>query len=150
LIRAILVSLAVAASALAQAPPAPAAAPPPAPGPAPVSFDEYNPKSTLVVPEHPRTRAKFPFIDVHNHQRNAADVAKLVADMDRINMAVMVNLSAGSGPSLEQNVAKLQRPRFVHFANIDLRAIDEPDFGAKAARQLEEDVKNGAAGPTGR
>ena len=150
MIRATLLSLAVAASALAQAPPAPAAAPPPAPAAAPaaapVSFDEYNPKSTLVVPEHPLTRAKFPFIDVHNHQRNAADVAKLVADMDRINMAVMVNLSAGSGTTLEQNVAKLQRPRFVHFANIDLRAIDEPDFGAKAARQLEEDVKNGAAG----
>ncbi len=111
-----------------------------------MSFEEYDPKSTLVVPEHPRTRAKFPFIDVHNHQRNATDVAKLVADMDRINMAVMVNLSGGSGDTLAAGLAKLKSPRFMTFANVDLRAIDEPDFGAKAAAQLEADVKNGAAG----
>ena len=111
-----------------------------------LSFEEYDPKSTLVVPEHPRTRAKFPFIDVHNHQRNVTDVTKLLADMDRINMAVMVNLSGGSGDTLKQNLSTLQRPRFVAFANVDLRKIDEPNFGENAARQLEEDVKNGAVG----
>lgn len=120
-----------------------------APQPAPLTFEEYDPKSTLVVPQHPRTRAKFPFIDVHNHQRNVTDVAKLVADMDRIGMAVMVNLSGGSGESLQKGLAALKGPypkRFVAFANIDLRKIDEPDFGAAAARQLEQDVKNGAVG----
>lgn len=111
-----------------------------------MSFEEYDPKSTLVVPEHPRTRAKFPFIDVHNHQRNVTDVAKLLADMDRINMKVMVNLSGGSGAALQQNLTTLAKPRFMSFANIDLRGIDEPDFGTKAAAQLEQDVKNGAAG----
>ena len=111
-----------------------------------MSFEEYDPKSTLVVPEHPRTRAKFPFIDIHNHQRNVTDVARLVADMDRINLAVMVNLSGGSGDSLKQNVATLRRPRFVTFANIDFRGIDDPEFGVKAARQLEADVKAGAVG----
>ena len=111
-----------------------------------LSFEEYDPKSTLVVPEHPRTRAKFPFIDVHNHQRNVTDVTKLLADMDGINMAVMVNLSGGSGDALKQNLSTLQRPRFVAFANVDLRKIDEPNFGENAARQLEADVKNGAVG----
>lgn len=111
-----------------------------------MSFEEYDPKSTLVVPEHPRTRAKFPFIDVHNHQRNVSDPSKLVADMDRINMLVMVNLSGGSGTSLAQNIATLQRPRFVHLANVDFRRIDEPNFGEDAARQLEADVKAGAQG----
>jgi predicted TIM-barrel fold metal-dependent hydrolase len=111
-----------------------------------LTFEEYEPKSTLVVPEHPRTRAKFPFIDVHNHQRNVTDTAKLLSDMDRINMAVMVNLSGSSGAALAQNVSIMKRPRFVHFANVDLRGIDDPDFGAKAAAQLEEDVKNGAVG----
>ncbi|HYI12243.1 MAG TPA: amidohydrolase family protein [Thermoanaerobaculia bacterium] len=117
-----------------------------------MTFEEYDPKSMLVVPEHPRTRAKFPFIDVHNHQRRdmpAADVAKLVADMDRIGLAVMVNLSGGSGTNLNQGLATLKGAypkRFVAFANVDLRRIDEPDFGVAAARQLEEDVKNGAVG----
>ncbi|HEU4520354.1 MAG TPA: amidohydrolase family protein, partial [Thermoanaerobaculia bacterium] len=93
-----------------------------------------------------------PFIDVHSHQRrdiSEADAQKLVADMDRINMAVMVNLSGGSGDGLQQSMAGLsgRHPkRFVTFANIDLRGIDDPAFGTNAARQLEQDVRNGAAG----
>jgi len=118
----------------------------------PITFDDYDPKSTLVVPEHPRTRSKYPFIDVHNHQRRdmpPADVEKLVSDMDRIGLAVMVNLSGGSGEALKQGLAALRNGhpgRFVAFANVDFRGIDDSGFGAKAARQLEEDVKNGAAG----
>ncbi len=117
-----------------------------------MTFEEYEPKSTLVVPEHPRTKAKYPFIDVHNHQRrdlSAADVQKLVADMDRIGLSVMVNLSGGSGANLQQGLQTLKGAypkRFVAFANVDFRAIDEPDFGRNAARQLAEDVKNGAVG----
>ena len=69
----------------------------PYPTPAPsMSIEEYEPKSTLVVAEHPRTRSKFPFIDIHNHQSrdmSAEKAAALVADMDRINMGVLVNLS---------------------------------------------------------
>jgi len=122
------------------------------PQPAVMNFEEYEPKSTLVVPQHPRTKAKFPFIDVHNHQRrelSPADAQKLVADMDRIGMAVMVNLSGGTGAAFKQGLNALQGPypkRFVAFANVDLRKIDEPNFGESAARQLEQDVKNGAVG----
>ena len=35
-----------------------------------MDFEKYNPTSTLVVPEHKLTKAKFPFIDVHNHQES--------------------------------------------------------------------------------
>ena len=117
-----------------------------------MSIEEYDPKSTLVVPEHPRQRAKFPFIDVHSHQRgqmSEEDARKLVADMDRINMRVMVNLSGGSGAALQTSLASLagRHPkRFVAFANVDLRGIDDPQFGERAAQQLEQDVRNGAAG----
>ena len=31
-------------------------------------FHEYDPPSTLVLPEHPVVRAKYPFVDVHGHQ----------------------------------------------------------------------------------
>lgn len=34
-----------------------------------ISIEEYKPKSTLVVPANPSTRAKFPFVDVHGHPR---------------------------------------------------------------------------------
>ena len=29
-----------------------------------MEFEDYNPPSTLVVPENPVTKAKYPFIDV--------------------------------------------------------------------------------------
>jgi predicted TIM-barrel fold metal-dependent hydrolase len=117
-----------------------------------LTFEEYEPKSTLVVPAHPRTKAKFPFIDIHNHQRRdmtAADVEKLIADMDRIGLSVMVNLSGGSGSNLQQGLQTLRAAhpkRFVVFANVDFSKIDEPDFATKAAQQLETDVRNGAVG----
>jgi uncharacterized protein len=117
-----------------------------------LTFEEYEPKSSLVVPQHPRTKAKFPFIDIHNHQRrdlSQADVQKLVADMDRIGLSVMVNLSGGNGESLQQGLRTLKGAypkRFVAFANIDFRNIDDPDFATNASKQLEADVKNGAVG----
>jgi len=118
-----------------------------------MSFEDYEPKSTLVVPQHPLTRAKYPFIDVHNHQRahgmTPAEVDKLVSDMDGLNMAVMVNLSGGSGDKLKQGLANLKTryaKRFVEFANVDFSKVDDPDFGPAAARQLEADVKSGAQG----
>lgn len=33
-----------------------------------MDVEEYEPISTLIVPEHKLTRARYPFIDVHNHQ----------------------------------------------------------------------------------
>jgi predicted TIM-barrel fold metal-dependent hydrolase len=116
-----------------------------------LSIEEYEPKSTLVVPEHPVTRAKYPFIDVHNHQWSLTPekVDKLVADMDSINLRIMVNLSGGYGDRLKENVASLKqryKDRFVVFANLDFSKIDDPDYGKRAAAQLEQDVRNGAQG----
>src|SRR5438445_11690810 len=111
-----------------------------------MTIEEYQPKSTLVVPQHPVTRAKYPFIDVHNHQDSlmAADkLDKLVQDMDSINLQVMVNLSGGFGDRLEKGVANMKgryRNRFVVFANIDVTNIDAPDYSHRAASQLERDV----------
>jgi predicted TIM-barrel fold metal-dependent hydrolase len=116
-----------------------------------MSIEEYEPKSTLVVPQHPVTRAKYPFIDVHNHQWSLTPekVDKLVADMDSINLRIMVNLSGGYGDRLKENVAILKqryRDRFVVFANLDFSKIDDAGYGQRAAAQLEHDVRNGAQG----
>jgi uncharacterized protein len=116
-----------------------------------LSFEEYEPKSTLVVPETIVTGARFPFIDVHSHQRFTSpdSVERLVRDMDAMNMAVMVNLSGGTGESLRQGIANLQgryRDRFVVFANLDFSGIDDPNYGQRAAARLEEDIRNGAQG----
>jgi predicted TIM-barrel fold metal-dependent hydrolase len=117
-----------------------------------MSFEEYEPRSTLVVPEHPKTRAKFPFIDVHSHQRGDMPperLDQLVREMDELNMAVMVNLSGGTGERLARTIANMKGRypgRFVVFANLDFSGIDDPDWGRRAAEQLERDVRAGAQG----
>jgi predicted TIM-barrel fold metal-dependent hydrolase len=116
-----------------------------------MSIEEYEPKSTLVVPEHMVTRAKYPFIDVHNHQYglNPEKVDQLVKDMDGINLRIMVNLSGGYGDRLKENVHILKdryKDRFVVFANVDFSNIDAPDYSRRAAAQLEQDVRSGAQG----
>lgn len=116
-----------------------------------MDFEKYNPTSTLVVPEHKLTRSKFPFIDVHNHQFSmpTMDLSTLTKEMDKLNMAVMVNLSGQSGNSIVQSVKNIKDnypKRFIVFANVDFGKVGEAGWGEKAAAQLEADVKNGANG----
>lgn len=116
-----------------------------------MGFEEYNPKSTLVVPGKEITQAKFPFVDVHSHQRDMSvdKLKKLVADMDALNEAIMVNLSGGSGKSLKDkidNINKSYPNRFVVFANVDFDDVGKAGWGEKAAAQLEQDIKTGAKG----
>ena len=116
-----------------------------------MDFEKYNPVSTLVVPEHKLTRAKFPFIDVHNHQFNMPDMdlKTLVSAMDELNMKVMVNLSGQSGERIKKSVSNIKQnfpKRFIVFANVDFKRVGEQGWGDAAAKQLEEDVKNGANG----
>lgn len=116
-----------------------------------MDFESYNPPSTLVVAEHKLTKAKFPFIDVHNHQFGMPDMdlSKLVKEMDKLNMKVMVNLSGQSGELIRKSVANIKSNyprRFIVFANVDFKRVGDPNWGEQAAKQLEEDVKNGANG----
>lgn len=116
-----------------------------------MDFELYDPKSTLVVPEHEITRAKFPFIDLHGHQWEmpTQDLSKLVAQMDEMNMAVMINLSGRNGDFLKRsitNVRKKHANRFIVFANIDWRGIGSEGWTERAVKQLETDVANGAGG----
>jgi len=119
-----------------------------------MDFEEYDPPSSLVVPEHHVTRAKFPFIDVHNHQFNmpTQDLNDLLKEMDKLNMAIMVNLSGRGRGSTEhldkslENAKKTNPKRLVVFTNMDFAAIDDPEWQGRMLRQLEDDVKKGAVG----
>ncbi len=120
-----------------------------------LTFEEYNPPSTLVVPEHPITRAKYPFIDVHNHQFRmpSQDLKALVAQMDEINMGIMVNLSGrgrGETTHLDGALNNIRQSgntgRLVIFTNVSFQGIDDPGWAKRTAKQLEEDVAKGAKG----
>lgn len=116
-----------------------------------MDFEEYNPTSTLVVPEHHVTKAKYPFIDVHNHQWNMGNgsLDGLVKDMDALNLKVMINLSGGYGNSLKRmldNVKSQYPNRFIIFANIDFSNMGAPGWTEKTVKDLEEAVHNGVNG----
>lgn len=121
-----------------------------------MDFEEYDPPSSLKVEEHKLTRAKFPFIDIHNHygNMNSADLGERVKFMDQLNMAIMVNLSGrGFGNASNdhvqksmENINKNYPNRFVLFTNIDFTDIDDPEWGKRMAKQVEDDVRAGAKG----
>lgn len=120
-----------------------------------MDFEEYDPPSTLKVDEHRLTRAKFPFIDIHNHQgnMNTSDFKDLIEKMDKLNMGVMINLSGrgfrSSGDHLEKSIENINNrypTRFVLFTNVDFNDIDNPEWTARTVKQLEADVKRGAKG----
>ena len=107
-----------------------------------MSFEEYDPPSSLVVPEHRVTRAKYPFIDVHSHQSLSANYQRLTREMDAMNMRAMVNLSGRTGDALATAVRNAQGAapgRFAFFANLQFSGIDDPQWGVNAAAQLERD-----------
>jgi predicted TIM-barrel fold metal-dependent hydrolase len=116
-----------------------------------MDFEKYDPPSTLVVPQHIITKAKYPFIDVHNHQYNmgSGSLDGLVKDMDQLNLTVMVNLSGSNGSRLKQMMDNIKRQypdRFIVFANIDFDGVGTPGWTEKTVKQLEKDVRNGANG----
>lgn len=125
-----------------------------------MSFENYNPPSTLKVPQHPVTRAKFPFIDIHSHQGgiNESKIDQLQSEMDELNMGIMINLSGrgfGQGNSNAQqeyirtmmNEFKTHAPgRFMVFTNLNFNGFGTPEWTALAVKELEEDVQAGAVG----
>ena len=125
-----------------------------------MSFEEYNPPSTLKVPENPVTRAKFPFIDIHSHQGgiNKEKIDRLRSEMDELNMGIMINLSGrgfGQGNSNAQQEYirnmmqefKTHAPgRFMVFTNLNFAGFGDPKWTELAVKELEEDVQAGAVG----
>ncbi|MEO9474065.1 MAG: amidohydrolase family protein [Cyclobacteriaceae bacterium] len=116
-----------------------------------MDVEEYQPISTLKVPETLLTRAKFPFIDVHNHQWTMPiqDLGSLVTEMDSLNMAIMVNLSGFRGKYLEwslENVNDGFEKRFAIFLNIDFEELDDEGWPENQLALMESAVEQGVRG----
>ena len=118
----------------------------------PPTIVEYRPRSTLVVPEHPVPRAKFPAVDFHGHPPTLDDpetIAEVVAAMDALNLQVIVQARGSSGERLTRQIEAVRAAgvadRFVFFTDLDLRNVG-PGSGARIAAQLEADVRAGAVG----
>jgi len=131
-------------------------------------FENYDPPSSLVVPQHSLRSSKYPFIDVHNHQWNMSkdNLAEVITEMDKLNMAVMVNLSGRGFTRVEtepgkfeyrmkdsqflkesiNNVSEQKPGRFIIFTNIDFHNFEDEGWIERILQELEDDVKSGANG----
>jgi predicted TIM-barrel fold metal-dependent hydrolase len=118
----------------------------------PPSILDYRPRTTLVTTEHKVPKAKFPVVDIHGHPpgvNTAEGLARLIADMDRINLRVMTVASNVSGERLTQTLGVINnspyKDRFRVFTGVDFRDVG-PGWAEKAVAQLEADIKAGAVG----
>lgn len=117
-----------------------------------VSFEDYDPPSSLVVPEHHLSAASIPFVDIHSHhwRMGEQDLDKLIREMDSLNMQVVVNLSGRGGAALKGMMDNINnsgyQDRIVCFTNINIQSIDDPDYLKSTLDQLRYDHSIGARG----
>ena len=115
---------------------------------------EYKPESTLVVPQHPVPKARFPAIDFHGHPPQLTSpeaLASVVKALDDLNVRRMVvNNPQLRGDALKQWIgvanASPYADRFIYFTSIGFGREIGPGFGKAAAEQLEADTNAGAKG----
>ena len=110
------------------------------------------------IPNHPaQCRKEKRLIDLHQHINSTPEhLARAVKIMDEVGIGVSVNLSGGvvtrkgEEPSeFERNkklADQLHPGRFLHYMNLDYKGWNTADFGEKAAKQIEEGHRLGAAG----
>jgi predicted TIM-barrel fold metal-dependent hydrolase len=124
-----------------------------------LALEDYVPKSMLHVPETHVPRSRFPAIDFHTHlswtpregQRPRFNTTpeKALEVMDRRNVRVMVNLTGGYGPVLEENIRYWQQShpgRFVVFTEPWYPRVNEPNYATFQAEQIERAASAGAKG----
>jgi predicted TIM-barrel fold metal-dependent hydrolase len=123
-----------------------------------MSFEDYNPPSSLVVEGEVVKEAKFPFIDVHSHlwDMPVKDLDKLVSEMDEINMGFIINLSgSGFGPQAAKdlyfdksikNIEENHPKRVGLFLNVDFESINDANYAETQVAIIRDAVAKGAIG----
>ena len=116
---------------------------------------DWHPKSMLVTKTTRVNKPAFPVIDVHNHLGYGAKtltkerVGRYLKTMDEVGVQTVVNLDGGWGNRLNETLAALDDAhpgRFVTFALVDFRGIDEDGWTERETARLEESFKRGAKG----
>jgi predicted TIM-barrel fold metal-dependent hydrolase len=124
-----------------------------------LALENYLPKSMLHVAETKVPRARFPVIDFHTHlswtPRGASKPhfnttpEHALTVMDRRNVRMMVNLTGGYGPALDENIRYWQNShpgRFVVFTEPWFDRITETGYSNFQAYEIERAKSVGAKG----
>jgi uncharacterized protein len=118
----------------------------------PPSILDYRPRSTLVVEENLVPKAKYPVVDIHSHTGPTPDtIDRLIAEMDAMNLRVLVNLSGGADPAAVKQKTDFIRgsrypDRFAVFANVNFDGAGAPGWAERAVADLEAAAAHGAVG----
>ena len=102
-------------------------------------------------------RREHRIIDLHMHIDGTEErVARAVRIMDGAGIGLGANLSGGTVTHAPGEKSEFERiremsdrlapGRFVQYMNLDYAGWNEPDFGERAAQQIEEGKRLGAAG----
>ncbi|UCF38703.1 MAG: amidohydrolase [Acidobacteriota bacterium] len=111
---------------------------------------DWKPKSQLVVRETQILKPRFPVIDIHNHLGRLENTEEYLKQMDEAGVLQCVSLDARSANDFyKEHLEASERiapGRFLVFFRPDFSKIDEPDFGIREAKRLEDAVRLGARG----
>ena len=128
-----------------------------------MSFEDYDPPSSLVVEGKEIKKAKFTFVDVHSHLWNmpVMNLDELVLEMDELNMGYIINLSghgfaafSGSPQSAKdlyfdesvKNIEENQPGRVGLFVNVDFDKADNKNHVETQVNVIRDAVAKGAIG----
>jgi predicted TIM-barrel fold metal-dependent hydrolase len=111
---------------------------------------DWQPVSQLVTKETRILKAKFPVIDIHNHLGDLEQTKHYLEEMDKAGVWKCVSLDALSKDDFYKEHIRVSKrvggDRFMPFFRPDFSKIDEPNFGEREAKKLEEAVKLGCRG----
>lgn len=131
----------------------------------PLDLSEYEPQSMLEVKRTEVARSRYPVIDVHAHMSFSAKVVngvhlaaerqyygtpeELIPVMDRKNIRMMNNLTAGFGSGLDEAIARYDKAypgRFCSFTEPCYSRFLEPGYPSLQAEAIEQAKRSGAKG----
>ncbi len=115
-----------------------------------ILLKDYRPHSIYHVPVTNITKAKYPIIDLHSHPyaKTDAELAQWVKTMDQAGVEKSVILTYSTGARFDSIQAKYAKygNRFEVWCGFDFTGKDEPDWSAKAVKELERCYRAGARG----
>jgi predicted TIM-barrel fold metal-dependent hydrolase len=116
---------------------------------------DWEPKSNMVTKTTVIEKPLVPVIDMHNHlgggkaRLTPQVVKRYLTEMDEAGVRTVVNLDGGWGDRLTETVTALDEAhpgRFLTFALLNFDGIDDPEWGPREAKRLEESFAAGAKG----
>jgi predicted TIM-barrel fold metal-dependent hydrolase len=116
---------------------------------------DWQPRSMLVTKTTVIEKPRYPVVDMHNHLGGGKGwltpqrVRHYLTEMNETGVRTVVNLDGGWGDRLKETLAALDEAhpgRFLTFALVNFDGLDDPDWGKREARRLEESFRAGAKG----